>query len=350
VTSLQAVWSGPGRPIELVTASAAELQVGEALLAVELTTICGSDLHTVAGRRPAATPLVLGHEIVGRVVALGPGTPLADVRGRRVMVGDRLVPGIFAACGVCDRCRRGLPEKCRTLMKYGHTGPAQTWPLTGGFAEQLHVRRGTPVVVVPERLPGAVAATVGCAVATAVSVAAAARPAAGWGGVPVTVAGAGLVGLLAAALLVRSGAVVTVLEPAAVRWAGVRAVGAEPLEPSAAEPDSAEVFLELSGSAAAVAAAPDITAVGGTVVLAGTVSPGVEIRWPAETVVRRLLTVRGVHNYRPEHLAEAAAWMEHSPELWPLFDGPVFPLADLDSALVEAGRGAALRVAVRPGC
>ncbi|RLS85217.1 MAG: alcohol dehydrogenase, partial [Planctomycetota bacterium] len=46
---------------------------GEVLVAILLTTLCGSDLHTYCGRRRGPTPMVLGHEAVGRVVAVGSG-------------------------------------------------------------------------------------------------------------------------------------------------------------------------------------------------------------------------------------------------------------------------------------
>ena len=49
------------------------LEPGAALCRVRMSTVCGSDLHTVSGRRKEPMPIILGHEIIGDVVALGQG-------------------------------------------------------------------------------------------------------------------------------------------------------------------------------------------------------------------------------------------------------------------------------------
>ena len=69
--ALAKVWTGVGAPFETMAVPGVVLGAGDVIVAVELATICGSDVHTVAGHRPAPTPLVLGHEYVGRIVAIG---------------------------------------------------------------------------------------------------------------------------------------------------------------------------------------------------------------------------------------------------------------------------------------
>ena len=49
------------------------VEPGAALCRVRMSTVCGSDLHTVSGRRKEPMPIILGHEIIGDVVALGQG-------------------------------------------------------------------------------------------------------------------------------------------------------------------------------------------------------------------------------------------------------------------------------------
>ncbi|MEU8383959.1 hypothetical protein [Streptosporangium sp. NPDC048865] len=97
--------------------------------------------------------------------------------------------------------------------------------------------------------------------------------------------------------------------------------------------------------------APRRTAHGGVVVLAGTVSPGVDLAWDAQDVVRGLLTVRGVHNYTPAHLARAASWSVRAVSRWPIAGllSPVHPLAGLDLALAASARATGVRVGVAPG-
>ena len=66
--------------------------IGEALMRVTLTTICGTDLHIVRGEYPVKPGLVIGHEPVGVIEELGPG-----VTGYEV--GDRVLVGAITPCG-----------------------------------------------------------------------------------------------------------------------------------------------------------------------------------------------------------------------------------------------------------
>ncbi|MBW8482728.1 alcohol dehydrogenase catalytic domain-containing protein [Actinomadura parmotrematis] len=341
------VWPGPDAPHRPLAVDEVDLAPGELLVRVELATVCGSDLHTVSGRRPGPAPGVLGHEAVGTVARTGGGPARLDVRGRPVRTGDRVAVGIYAACGRCARCRRGLPQKCERLFKYGHAPLADAGPLSGGYATHLRVRKGTPLAAVDPALPAALAAPLGCATATAVAAVAAAGDT---DRSDVTVCGAGLLGLLATAMLAGRGATVTVLDPDPRRRATALRMGAARALDAAAEPPRADAYLELSGAPAAARRAVARTVTGGTIVLAGTVSPGAPLDWEAEDVVRGLLTVRGVHNYAPEHLAEAVAWTERNAARLPVADllGTVHPLSRLDDALAEAARGDAVRIAVDP--
>jgi D-arabinose 1-dehydrogenase-like Zn-dependent alcohol dehydrogenase len=63
-------WVGEGVPHQTIAVPGVALREGDVLVAIELATVCGSDVHTVAGHRTAPTPLVLGHEYVGRIVAI----------------------------------------------------------------------------------------------------------------------------------------------------------------------------------------------------------------------------------------------------------------------------------------
>ena len=71
------------------------------LVRVTLATICGSDLHTVSGRRGADTPCVLGHEIVGTIAA---PTNLRSATGEKLREGDRVTWSLTTSCGTCYYC------------------------------------------------------------------------------------------------------------------------------------------------------------------------------------------------------------------------------------------------------
>jgi alcohol dehydrogenase len=78
----------------------------DAVIRIDAVTICGTDLHILAGDVPGAKPgRVLGHEAVGTVVEVGPAlTGLA--------VGDRVLASCISACGTCRFCREGAYGQC----------------------------------------------------------------------------------------------------------------------------------------------------------------------------------------------------------------------------------------------
>jgi threonine dehydrogenase-like Zn-dependent dehydrogenase len=79
--------------------------VGEALIRITLTTICGTDVHILAGEYPVKPGLVIGHEPVGVIEELGPG-----VSGYEV--GDRVLVGAITPCGQCRACLSGQLSQC----------------------------------------------------------------------------------------------------------------------------------------------------------------------------------------------------------------------------------------------
>lgn len=367
-------WNEPGRPHDALAAPGVRLATGESLVEVELATICGSDVQTVRGHRAAPTPLVLGHEAVGRVVAVGEAAVRAD--GTPLELGDRVVWSVGVSCGSCDRCRRGLAQACRAIARYGHERVHRGWELSGAFATHVQLRAGTAVVRVSEQLPATVAATASCATATAVAALDAASARVQLDGALVLVTGAGMLGLSVTALASEAGAEVIVSDPDASRRAFARRLGASTSDPAAhpGSPDRLDVALgalasgsspevlvaiEASGAAAAARTAIDLVGVGGVVVLAGggagagggdgRDSPGILI--DPEALASRLVTVTGVRGATAVDLMRAVAFLERSWRALPLDEivGATHPLAELDAALEEAGTGMHVRVGVAPG-
>jgi len=99
-----AVFVGKGQ-IKLQEVPRPEPGPGEALVKITLTTICGTDVHILKGEYPVRTGLVIGHEPVGRVEAVGPG-----VRG--YAKGDRVVIGAITPCGQCRACLSNDGAQC----------------------------------------------------------------------------------------------------------------------------------------------------------------------------------------------------------------------------------------------
>ena len=103
---------------------------GEILVRVSACGVCHTELDEIEGRTPPPRlPVVLGHQVVGRVAALGPGASTFCV-GERVGVG-----WIYATCGVCEFCRSGRENLCADFRATGRDAH-------GGYAE---------LMVVPER-------------------------------------------------------------------------------------------------------------------------------------------------------------------------------------------------------
>ncbi|MFE5794253.1 alcohol dehydrogenase catalytic domain-containing protein [Streptomyces sp. NPDC056503] len=319
---------------------------GEVLVRVDLATVCGSDLHTVGGRRPSPVPALLGHEQVGTVVGVGGGDPRC-VDGRPVVPGMRVVWSVTAACGSCDRCRRGLPQKCRELRKYGHEPWDENAPLTGGFATHCVLLPGTSVVAVPDGLPDVVAGPASCATATVAAALDAAGPLEGR---RVLVSGVGMLGLTAAAMAREAGAHVVAIDPEPARREQSLRFGAVEARDVGAEPEEIDVALELSGRSEGVATCLRALAVGGTLVLVGSVSPGEPVALDPESVVRGLHTVVGVHNYRAEHLQEAVDFLAARHDAYPFAElvGGSYPLDALDEAVAAARGSVEPRQAIVP--
>jgi alcohol dehydrogenase, propanol-preferring len=119
------VLDAPGSPLAAREVSDPHPGPGEVLLEVAACGVCRTDLHVVDGELPSPKlPLVPGHQVVGRVVAQGPGARL-HAPGARVGV-----PWLGWTCGECVYCRRGQENLCDEARFTGYHRD-------GGFAERL---------------------------------------------------------------------------------------------------------------------------------------------------------------------------------------------------------------------
>ena len=331
-----------------------EPEPGELLVDVVGCTLCGSDLHTYEGRRQVAVPTVLGHEIVGRIAAIGDhATPPLDLEGDRLAVGDRVVWAIVAACGGCAPCERGLPQKCERGVKYGHERATDRRTLTGGLADVCLLAPGTAVVKIPADMPLEVACPASCATATITAVF---EPAGDITGRTIAVFGLGLLGLTACAMARSKGASdVIAIDPLPARRRQGLAFGAtDALSPGqvASHPAAGRIDLaiEVSGAPAAFVEAVGHLGLGGAVHLVGAVAPMGTVAVDPEHVVRRLLTIRGIHNYAPRHLLAAVRFLATHGRGFP-FAGLVsgwYPLCQAAEAFAAAAQTQAVLVGVRP--
>jgi 2-desacetyl-2-hydroxyethyl bacteriochlorophyllide A dehydrogenase len=123
-------FQAPGE-VQIDEVAEPELLAGDdAIVRVEASGICGSDLHIYHGRVQIEPGFVIGHEFVGEVIAAGD-----DVT--RVAVGDRVLGTYGTACGECFFCKREEFHKCDEARVYGHG--ATLGSLQGAQAEQVLV-------------------------------------------------------------------------------------------------------------------------------------------------------------------------------------------------------------------
>lgn len=339
-----AIFRGPGLPFECAEWPLQACGAGEVLVEISLATICGSDLHTADGRRTEPTPCILGHEAVGRVVAVGTGRDAA-------LLGQRVTWTLADSCHACVPCREWhLPQKCEHLFKYGHAALDSGTGLNGCYASHIVLRRGTTVIPVPDELPDEFVAPANCALATMVN-ATEALPE------PCRVAviqGAGMLGLYGCALLRARGVErVIVVDTNADRLALVEAFGGEPALNTAeglVPKGRVDAVWEVAGTAAVVAEGLRLLRFGGHYTFVGMVHPATALDLTGETVVRRCLTIRGFHNYAPRHLERAVNFLheQQAAHPWAALVSEPISLAELPAAFELARTQRWPRVAVRP--
>lgn len=358
-TGRVALFDGPDLPLRLESRPLPEVGLTEALVRVTACTLCGSDLHTFQGRRAVATPICLGHEIAGRIQAFGSAHPAEDLRGKALKSGDRVTWTIWAACGSCFYCERGLPQKCQRVFKYGHESSGAAERFSGGLAEYCLLRKGTGIVKLPDNLPDTLAATVNCATAT---VAGSLRVAEVEPQMTALVLGAGTLGLNACAMLSTLGAGTIicsdpVLERRAMadRFGANVTVGSDPSELEVAVKRQTlgygvDLLCDYTGSTSAVAAALPLLRNGGRAVLIGSVFPDEPLPLNLEQVVRNCWQICGLHNSTGGDLLNAVDFLATNQTKFPFGEiiSAAFELEQIDAAFAHAGSQTGLRVAVIP--
>ncbi len=100
------VYQGPGQKAWQEAPKPTLVEDGDAIVRVDATTICGTDLHILKGDVPEVVPgRILGHEAVGTVEEIGRGV-------KTVKVGDRVLVSCITSCGSCRFCREGRYGQC----------------------------------------------------------------------------------------------------------------------------------------------------------------------------------------------------------------------------------------------
>lgn len=212
--------NGPTNDLEPMTIDRRELGANDVLIDITHCGVCHSDIHTAHndwGR--TKYPVVPGHEIIGRVSAVGPAVS-------KFAVGDQVGVGCMVdACKSCEACNDGDEQYCHKGMvgTYGGTEPVIGGNTFGGYSKQIVVRDAF-VLSVDERLDPAAAAPLLCAGITSWS------PLKHWGvkkGDRVGVVGLGGLGHMGVKFAHALGAHVTMITTSEQKGADAQALGAD---------------------------------------------------------------------------------------------------------------------------
>lgn len=230
-----------GKPLQQRETALPEPGPGEIRIRIEAAGMCHSDTHYRDGVASVARlPITPGHEIAGRVDALGAGVDSVDI-------GDRVALHYLVTCGRCDACARGLEQFCRHGKMIGKH-------LDGGYA-QYTVAPAHNAIPVADGVGAAEAAILMCSSATAFHALRKARLAPGD---RVAVFGCGGLGLSAIQLAFACGAArVFAVDIDPGKLAAACGFGATPIDPADGPPvrqlreatggDGVEVALEFAG-------------------------------------------------------------------------------------------------------
>ncbi|MEV8336291.1 L-idonate 5-dehydrogenase [Streptomyces niveus] len=315
---------------------------GEVLVAMEWGGICGSDVaywkHGLSGTAALRHPLVLGHEVAGRIAGLGPDVG-GLTQGQPVTVhpaepvGDERLPDLIAG-------RTNLHRRVR------YFGSAAFDPHTDGGFSEYRVVRAAQIRPLPDGVP-----TEHGALAEPLAVALHAVHRAGdLRGRTVLVNGAGPIGaLVVAAARHRGAAAVIASDISEASLAVARAMGADrtvDVSAGAELPADIEVSFDASGAPAALGPVLRATARGGTLVQVGNL-PGSAVPAVLGDLVTREITWIGSYRFI-EEIDEALLAMRDGLDVSPVISHR-FDLARADEALAVAAAGGSSKVMLRLG-
>lgn len=350
-----------GQPLVATTFPRIDPEPGATVVDVTHAGICGTDIHLQQGRLAIPVPVILGHEAVGRVRALGEGVT-ADARGEVLRVGDSVSWASNIPCGHCYFCvDRNEPSLCETRKVYGINQSSAHWPhLSGGWSDQIYLQPGSTIVRIPSTVTPQQVIALGCAGPTAIhAVNGIARPESGD---VVVVQGSGPVGLACAMYAALAGAakVIIVGGPSnrleVARRAGIGDIHIDIFEETdqAARLDrilaettggrGADIVIEAAGVPTAVAEGIDITRRGGKYVVVGQYTDHGTTPINPHYITKKQLQVLGSWAFSPHDHLEYVASL---PELVERFDlasmVTEYPLQEAENAMSDMRDGRSLK-------
>jgi len=347
-----AVFFGPGKPFQIREITLPEIEPDAVAIRVSLANVCGSDLHFWRGDAPLRLPedgWIFGHEMMGRVAALGKNVK-NDSLGRPLKDGDRVAYTYFYPCGRCYVCLNKEPANCPAKIERPR-GPAEFPHFHGAFAEYYYLRPGGHLFKVPDELSDELVSPVNCALSQVIY----GLHQAGlrFGG-SVVIQGAGGLGIQAVAVAKDMGAAtVIVVDQIPGRLELARAFGADHTLSAVDLPTAdrrVEAVKELTGGFGADVVAdlvgyPDVIPEGlrmlrggGCYLEVGSIAPGNLFSYDATALVRGNVRFVATSNYSPWALDQSLAFLRRNLRRFPFerIVSHVFPLERISEGFRQA--------------
>lgn len=282
------------------------VEPGALLVKTDCCTICGTDVHLAGGalNRRVDLPVIVGHEMTGRIVAMGAGTD-RDSIGQALRPGDRIT-WTRTSCGQCYMCSVARkPTLCENARAYMYENIERPPHLLGGFSDYVYVLPESGRVRVPDDLESPLASMASCAFRSVIH----AMDELGEIGRTDTVViqGTGPLGLLATGVARMSGArrVIAIGAPdarlrLAADFGADQVLSVESTDAAqrlaavleATDGRGADIVMEFTGNPAAFTEGLSLARRGGSCLLVGQLGPG-EVSLKPSVLVHRNLRVLG---------------------------------------------------------
>lgn len=331
------------------------VEPGAILVKIEVASICGTDVHLYEGDLAAVAksklPVIPGHEMVGKIVALGAGVE-RDSIGEELKIGDRIL-WEHASCGACHYCQvLKDPTLCKNRKFYGISECCDDAPyLLGGFAEYCYVLPNSGRVKVPDEVKSEWASSVGCALRTVMKGFERLNDVGGLDFMDtVLIQGAGPLGLYSTAVAAAKGAreIIVVGGPdnrlqVAKSWGASHVISvAEFCDPASRLKRVMEltggrgvnVILEMSGAPGAFAEGLEMIAVGGRYVIVGPTG-GPKTPISVELITKKNIDIVGSWSASIEHYYKGLQFVKINRDRFnfDLMFGCRYPLEDINLAI-----------------
>jgi D-arabinose 1-dehydrogenase-like Zn-dependent alcohol dehydrogenase len=332
---------------------------GGAIAEITQTNVCGSEVHMWRGEVGGRRGITPGHEMSGRILALGAGVT-TDWAGAPVKVGDRIAPVYYSVCNRCPNCVAGNQAACINRIMSGRH-PDEPPHFTGTFATHYYMRADQHFYRVADNVPDVIAASANCAMSQVY-----------WAldrgrlsyGETLVVQGAGGLGLHAMAIAKARGARVIAIDGVELRLQQAKRFGADELIDLRKHPDfedrqkrlkaltgiGPDVVLEVAGVPDAFAEALRLVRQGGRVLELGNISMGLTTTIAPSLITFKAPEIIGVATYPPHYLKKSLDFLEQHIDRFPYTElcDARFPLSKAAEALDLSEQRKVTRAALLP--